>query len=52
MTKTVNSPISVEEKNHWLGKLAFAALVALKLVQWDGKAARNAQKIFFCFVGY
>lgn len=43
MTKTVNSPISVEEKNHWLGKLAFAALVALKLAQWDGKAARNAQ---------
>ncbi|HHR6046510.1 TPA: DUF2913 family protein [Providencia alcalifaciens] len=43
MTKTSNSPITVEEKNHWLGKLAFAALVALKLAQWDGKAARNAQ---------
>ncbi|BDH20938.1 DUF2913 family protein [Providencia hangzhouensis] len=43
MTITIHSPISVEEKNHWLGKLAFAALVALKLAQWDGKAARNAQ---------
>ena len=43
MTKVINPPISVEEKNHWLGKLAFAALVALKLAQWDGKAARNAQ---------
>ncbi|MGF7540224.1 DUF2913 family protein [Providencia rettgeri] len=43
MTKTIHSPICVEEKNHWLGKLAFAALVALKLAQWDGKAARNAQ---------
>ncbi|ENN8378697.1 DUF2913 family protein [Providencia rettgeri] len=43
MTKTITSPITVEEKNHWLGKLAFAALVALKLAQWDGKAARNAQ---------
>ncbi len=39
MTKVINPPISVEEKNHWLGKLAFAALVALKLVQWDGKSA-------------
>ncbi|HHR6224955.1 DUF2913 family protein [Providencia alcalifaciens] len=35
--------MSVEEKNRWLGKLAFAALVALKLALWDGKAARNAQ---------
>ena len=43
MTKTPFSPITVEEKNRWLGKLAFAALVALKLAQWDGKAARNAQ---------
>ncbi|WP_272682181.1 DUF2913 family protein [Providencia sp. PROV129] len=43
MIKTIHCPISVEEKNHWLGKLAFAALVALKLAQWDGKAARNAQ---------
>ncbi|WP_272662603.1 DUF2913 family protein [Providencia sp. PROV111] len=43
MKKVINPPISVEEKNHWLGKLAFAALVALKLAQWDGKAARNAQ---------
>ncbi|NIG84211.1 DUF2913 family protein [Lactobacillus casei] len=43
MTKTSNSPITVEEKNRWLGKLAFASLVALKLAQWDGKAARNAQ---------
>ncbi|HHR5860545.1 TPA: DUF2913 family protein [Providencia alcalifaciens] len=43
MTKISNSPITVEEKNRWLGKLAFAALVALKLAQWDGKAARNAQ---------
>ncbi|WP_336845131.1 DUF2913 family protein [Providencia rettgeri] len=43
MTKTIHSPIFVEEKNHWLGKLAFAALVALKLPQWDGKAALNAQ---------
>lgn len=43
MTKTIHSPIFVEEKNHWLGKLAFSALVALKLAQWDGKAARNAQ---------
>ncbi|HHR6154730.1 TPA: DUF2913 family protein [Providencia alcalifaciens] len=43
MTKIIHTPISVEEKNHWLGKLAFAALVALKLAQWDGKAARNAQ---------
>lgn len=43
MTKTIHSPISVEEKNHWLGKLAFSALVALKLAQWDGKAARNTQ---------
>ncbi|EIU7559280.1 DUF2913 family protein [Providencia rettgeri] len=43
MTKVINPPISVEEKNHWLGKLAFAALVALKLAQWDGKTARNAQ---------
>ncbi|MEY0432248.1 DUF2913 family protein [Providencia rettgeri] len=43
MTKVINSPISVEEKNRWLGKLAFAALVALKLAQWGGKAARNAQ---------
>lgn len=31
MTKVINPPIYVEEKNHWLGKLAFAALVALKL---------------------
>ena len=43
MTKTITSPVTVEEKNHWLGKLAFAALIALKLAQWDGKAARNAQ---------
>ncbi|EJD6501538.1 DUF2913 family protein [Providencia rettgeri] len=43
MIKTIHSPISVEEKNYWLGKLAFAALVALKLAQWDGKAAPNAQ---------
>ncbi|MQC12829.1 hypothetical protein C4513_18565 [Morganella morganii] len=43
MTKTITSPVTVEEKNHWLGKLAFSALVALKLAQWDGKAARNAQ---------
>lgn len=43
MTKTIHSPIHVEEKNHWLGKLAFAALVALKLAQWDGKAARSTQ---------
>lgn len=43
MTKTIYSPISVEEKNQWLGKLAFSALVALKLAQWDGKAARSAQ---------
>ncbi|HHN8583323.1 TPA: DUF2913 family protein [Providencia rettgeri] len=43
MTKTITSPVTVEEKNHWLGRLAFAALVALKLAQWDGKAARNAQ---------
>ncbi|MEX5871139.1 DUF2913 family protein [Providencia hangzhouensis] len=43
MTKTITSPVTVEEKNHWLGKLAFAALVALKLAQWEGKAARNAQ---------
>lgn len=43
MTKTPFSPITVEEKNRWLGKLAFAALVALKLAQWDGKAARNTQ---------
>lgn len=43
MTKTIPCPISVEEKNHWLGKLAFAALVALKLAQRDGKVARNAQ---------
>ena len=43
MTKTIHSPIPVEEKNHWLGKLAFAALVALKLAQWDGKAARSTQ---------
>ena len=43
MIKTPFSPITVEEKNRWLGKLAFAALVALKLAQWDGKAARNAQ---------
>lgn len=42
MTKTPNSLITVEEKNCWLGKLAFAALVALKMAQWDGKAARNA----------
>lgn len=41
--KTITSPVTVEEKNHWLGKLAFAALIALKLAQWDGKAARNAQ---------
>lgn len=33
MTKTIHSPISVEEKNLWLGKLAFAALVAIKLSQ-------------------
>ncbi len=31
MTKTIHSPISVDEKNRWLGKLAFSALVALKL---------------------
>lgn len=43
MTKTITSPVTVEEKNHWLGKLAFAALVALKLAQREGKAARNAQ---------
>ena len=43
MTKTITSPGTVEEKNHWLGKLAFAALVALKFAQWDGKAGRNAQ---------
>ncbi|HHR6225319.1 TPA: DUF2913 family protein [Providencia alcalifaciens] len=43
MIKTIHSPISVEEKNYWLGKLAFAALVALKLAQRDGKVARNAQ---------
>ncbi|MEY0226346.1 DUF2913 family protein, partial [Providencia rettgeri] len=43
MTKTITSPVTVEKKNHSLGKLAFAALVALKLAQWDGKAARNAQ---------
>ncbi|WP_442959067.1 DUF2913 family protein [Providencia sp. PROV104] len=35
--------MSIEEKHRWLGKLAFAALVALKLALWDGKAARNAQ---------
>lgn len=33
MTKTITFPVTVEEKNHWLGKLAFAALVALKLAQ-------------------
>lgn len=43
MTKTIHSPVCVEEKNYWLGKLAFAALIALKLAQWDGKAALNAQ---------
>lgn len=53
MTKTITSPVTVEEKNHWLGKLAFAALIALKLAQWDGKAARNAQsENLFCCVGY
>ena len=43
MTKTSNSPITVDEKNQWLGKLAFSALVALKLAQWDGKTSHNAQ---------
>lgn len=32
-----------EEKQHWLGKLAFAALLALKLAQRDGKTSRNPQ---------
>ena len=42
------SLFSVEEKNYWLGKLAFATLVALKLAQWDGKTARNlrAENLF------
>ncbi|HHR6019876.1 TPA: DUF2913 family protein [Providencia alcalifaciens] len=43
MTNTSQKIVSVEEKNYWLGKFAFAALVALKLAQWDGKAALNAQ---------
>lgn len=43
MKNTLKLSVSVEEKNRRLGQLAFAALVALKLAQWDGKAARNAQ---------
>ncbi|WJM88417.1 hypothetical protein KOL64_20725 (plasmid) [Providencia rettgeri] len=43
MTKTPNPSITFEEKNRWLGKFTFAALVALKMAQWDGKAAWNAQ---------
>ena len=53
MTKTSNSPITVEEKNRWLGKLAFAALVALKLANGMEKRLETPNlKIFFCFVGY
>ncbi|MDD9341347.1 MAG: DUF2913 family protein [Providencia heimbachae] len=43
MINPIRETVTVEEKNHWLGKLAFSALVALKLAQWDGKTARNAQ---------
>ncbi|WP_255586431.1 hypothetical protein [Providencia sp. R33] len=42
MTKATHSLISVEEKNIWLGKLAFAAFMELKLALWDGKATLNA----------
>jgi len=43
MTNPIRGTVTVEEKNLWLGKLAFSALVALKLAQWDGKTARNAR---------
>ena len=44
MMTTLNpTTVTVDEKNQWLGKLAFSALAALKLSQWDGKTGRNAQ---------
>lgn len=43
MINPIRTTVTVEEKNLWLGKLAFSALVALKLAQSDGKAGRNAQ---------
>lgn len=36
-------PVSIDEKNQWVGKLAFSALVALKLSQCDGQTARHSQ---------
>ncbi|MEY0665472.1 DUF2913 family protein [Providencia rettgeri] len=43
MMNSLDSTVSVEDKNRWLGKLAFAALVALKLSQREGKTARHSQ---------
>lgn len=43
MTNPICATVTVNEKNQWLGKLAFSALVALKLAQWDGKTGKNAQ---------
>ncbi|MEQ5091560.1 DUF2913 family protein [Providencia rettgeri] len=43
MTANLPTPVSEKEKQYWLGKLAFAALVALKLTQRDGKTPLNPQ---------
>lgn len=41
MLNNVKTVVSVDEKNRWLGKLAYGALVSLALAQYDGKTTRN-----------
>ncbi|MEQ5091555.1 hypothetical protein ABN224_16260 [Providencia rettgeri] len=47
MTTNLPTPVSEKEKQYWLGKLAFVALVVLKLTKYDSKAARNTQSESF-----